>query len=85
MTKLDGIYKVTKIKVNDETAYRMVQPGFEVTGEVEVEVGAPMFVTGETFFETLRTSLVEKIEPANNGNYLVATRNSVYSLEKINE
>lgn len=78
-------YKVTKIKVDREGSDRYVQAGDVFTGEiVRLEIGQSMVLAMDNFGE-LVTSKVEKIEPANGENLLVGTRNSTYSLEKINE
>lgn len=79
-----GKYKVTKIKVDRENTDIFVKSGYTTIGEVtQLVIGMPMVVKGVGFDDFLVTSPVEKIEPANNENLLVGTRNSTYSLEKV--
>ena len=78
----DKVYKVTKIKVDKENSDRFVKAGDTITGNVtQLEIGKFMVVEGKKLSDFLQTSPVEKIEEANNGNFLVKTANSTYSLE----
>ncbi len=81
------IYKATKTTVKDDTAFRMVQKDFEIVGQAEIlknprhdevyqlQVGGPFGLT---------TSAVLKVTQ-NGDNFIIETKNSVYTLEKINE
>lgn len=78
-------YKVTKIKVTNPGTDRHVQSGFEMTGTINtLKIGERLSVS-RNIREWLETSPVEKFEVLDNGNILVETRNSVYSLEKLSD
>lgn len=75
-------YKLTKIGVKDETKSRMVHQGDSIKGFATLQDNNCLMVTRG--FEYIRTTPVIKVEDQGNGNFLVETVNSFYSLEKIN-
>lgn len=79
-------YKVTKIKVNKENSDRYVKAGDTFTGNVDVsnpQLG--MVVDAGNMWAELQTSPIEKIFDCENGNFLVQTLNSTYSVELVND
>lgn len=82
---MDKTYKVTKVKVSRENSDKFVKEDYTITGEVSnLEVGDSMVVISNKGFNSITTSPIEEIGAANSkGNFMVKTRNSVYSLELV--
>lgn len=82
MLTLPHKYKVTKIKVKDPDAPRMVNKDFFITGIVQLALNERMFVADENSHNALMTSPVINMEDTDTG-FLVETTNSLYTLERI--
>lgn len=74
-------YKLTKIGVKDFDKKRIVQPGDTFIGNLSFSNDNCILITRG--FEYLRTTSVVNIQDQENGNYLIETSNSFYSLEKV--
>lgn len=75
-------YKLTKIRIKDFTSNRYVLAGDSFTGVVSITNNNSLMVSRGVQY--LRTSPVVNVQDQENGNYLVETKNSIYSLEKLN-
>lgn len=76
------IYKVSKIKVKDYEKSRQVDEGFVIEGYV-LRTEPNMYIAGQRGFDVVETSPVENITDLGDGNFLVNTRNSVYTVVEV--
>ena len=77
-------YKIMKIGIKDDAAFRFVDLNDQFTGTVtKVDIGDNKFkLKVSNKLDYLRTSEVVKITETGD-NFLIETLNSVYSLEKV--
>lgn len=74
-------YKLTKIGIKDFTSNRYVLAGDSFTGVVSITNNNSLMVSRGVQY--LRTSPVVNVQDQENGNFVIETKNSIYSLEKM--
>lgn len=81
----NSTYKLTKIGIKDFTKNRFVDLGDSKKGHAtKVDLGEGKYkIMVSRFFDYLITSQVEKVTDQENGNFLIETLNSFYTLEKL--
>jgi hypothetical protein len=78
-----NLYKVTKVKVKNQDS-RMVTINDSFVGQAEI-AGQRLMVGNVNYGDGLVTSAIEILTLDKSGNWLVETRNSVYTMERLND